>query len=507
MNINTIEMNKARDAALAANRITKDILSPTHRTIKNSIWLIVHPLILNVISIFATAYIARTLGQGDYGKFIFAFAFVSMFTPITNLGLRAIVVREIAENKGKVCEFAGGIITLRIILSLIAIITIVVSSNMIGYPSYTKIIIYIASLQILFMAIGTTLMDVFQAFEKMEYVAYAQFVSGLILTILSIIVMAIGKRVVGLTMVYVFGSFLLFIISAYLIIKKMHTTPILKINFRFWKTSIYKGSPFFFPNLLSIFGDKIGIILLSSIAGEASVGIYAAGSILVDRLVVIPDSVCTAIFPTLSVVYKNSKEEAAQLVNKFFNYLFLLALPIAIGSTLLAGPIINLIYGAKFEQSVVILRILAWWIFFIFITSIQAWALGSIHQEKKGAKVRFFTVPFFVVMTLILAPMAKEKGVAIASLITSIISFILISYQIRKYLAINVLKNRVLLKIALANIVMAFFVFLLHRHNLFLSTTAGLISYVIMLIALRIIRTSDILLIKSLFFKNNANKL
>jgi O-antigen/teichoic acid export membrane protein len=206
-------------------------------------------------------------------------------------------------------------------------------------------------------------------------------------------------------------------------------------------------------------------------------------------------------------VHKNSKDEAAQLVNKFFNYLFLLALPIALGSTILAKPIIGLIFGAKFEQSAAILQILAWWLFFIFITSIQGWALGSIHKEKKGAKVRFLTAPLFVLMTLILTPMIKEKGVAIANLITSIITFVLISYLIKKYMDVNVLKNRILLKIVFANIVMTVFVFLLRQHNLFVATIAGIISYFMMLLALRVIKISDILLIKGLFFKNNANKL
>ena len=56
----------------------------THKIIKNSIWLIVQPLILNFISLFIIGYIARKLGQSDYGKFIFAFGFVSIFLPLTN---------------------------------------------------------------------------------------------------------------------------------------------------------------------------------------------------------------------------------------------------------------------------------------------------------------------------------------------------------------------------------------------------------------------------------------
>ena len=175
----------------------------TRRVIKNSFWLIVQPLFLNFLSIFATAYIARKLGVDYYGKFTFAIAFVAMFAPIVNLGLRPLTIRELAEKRDNQRNFIGKMLTLRFLLSLVAVSIIFAAMNLMRYPPLIRYIVYIASLTLIFQAITSTLNDVFQAREEMKYVAWVQFVSGFTLTILSIIVLFIGFKLIGLMSVNV----------------------------------------------------------------------------------------------------------------------------------------------------------------------------------------------------------------------------------------------------------------------------------------------------------------
>jgi O-antigen/teichoic acid export membrane protein len=474
-------------------------MSSTEKVVKNSLWLIVQPLVLNIISIFVIGYIARTLGQADYGRFVFAFAFVMMFSPIANMGLRAIMVREVAEDKNKVSIFLGKIMTLRFFFALIALATIFFAVNLMHYPPITKIVVYIASLTIIFNTITTTFQDTFQAYEKMEYVAYTQFISGLVLTALSVLVLYIGYRLIGLTMVYCFGSFLGLVIASWYLFKKF-TIPKIKIDFLFWKRSLYKGTPFFYPSLVALIGAKIGIIFLSKMSGDTSVGIYGAANNLVEKLIIIPDGICTAIFPTMASTYQASKNDAAHLFQRFFLYLFLLGLPIAIGTTILAKPIITLIYGTEYHASILILQVLAWWLFLTFLTMIQGYALGAIHQEKKAAIVPFITTPCYIILNLILIPRFREIGVGISSVAVAILSFIIHSIFIRKYLVVdNLLRNKLFIKMLIANILMGVFVFLFGKYNVFLSILIGVIIYSFTILFLRIVSSDDLLKLWKVF--------
>jgi O-antigen/teichoic acid export membrane protein len=475
-------------------------MNSTQKVVKNSFWLITQPLILNVISIFVIGYIARTLGQADYGKFIFAFAFVMMFSPIASMGLRAITVREIAEDKSRAGVFLGKMVTLRFFLALIALVAIFFTVNLMHYPQITKIIVYIASLTLLFNAIDSTFKDTFQAYEKMKYVAYTQFISGIVLTALSVIVLYIGYRLIGLTLVYCFGNFLALVMAIWYIFKKF-TIPKIKIDFSFWKRSLYKGVPFFFPSLVALIGTKIGIILLSKMSTDASVGIYGAANNLVEKLIIIPDGICTAIFPTMAALYQNSKEDAACLFQRFFLYLFLLGLPIAVGTTILAKPIIILVYGVGYQSSILILQILIWWLFLTFLTYIQGWTLGAIHQEKKGALAPFITTPCYIILNLLLIPQFKEIGVSISSVIVAGISFIILFIFIRKYLVSNLFKDRNLMRIVTANIIMGLCIFLFKEYKLFLSICIGVITYSFMILSLRIISINDFIKLWNTFVK------
>ena len=97
---------------------------------------------------------------------------------------------------------------------------------------------------------------------------------------------------------------------------------------------------------------------------------YGAANNLVERLMIIPDGICTAIFPTMAAVYQSSKEEANHLFQNYFLYLLLLALPLAIGVSILAKPIVNLIYGAEYQATALILQIMIWALFLIFLTTL-----------------------------------------------------------------------------------------------------------------------------------------
>lgn len=461
-------------------------MNPTQKIIKNSFWLIAQPLILNIISIFVVGYIARTLGEVDYGKFIFAFAFVSMFAPIGNMGLRAITVRAIAEDRDNSDILLGKVLVLRFALTLIASILIFLVINLMGYPNSTKIVVYIAAVTMTLYTISTTFQDAFQAFEKMQYVAYTNFISGAVITALSLIVLFVGYRLVCLTLVYMLGNLLGVIFGGFFLIKKF-VIPKLKVDFSFWKQSIYGGAPFFYPALVATIGAKIGIVLLSKMAGDASVGIYAAANSLVEKLLIIPDGFCTAFFPTIAATYKKSRNDVSHLFQKFFLYLFLLGLPIAVGTTILAKPIIILIYGVKYQSSVLILQILIWWLFLTFLISIQGWTLGAIHREKKGALVPFIVTPCYIIFSIIFVKHYKEIGLAISNLIAGVLSFVIFFIFIRRYLVKKLLENKVFTKVLIANIIMSFFVFLFKEYNICLSILTGMIIYLFAILYFRVV--------------------
>jgi O-antigen/teichoic acid export membrane protein len=443
-------------------------MNATKRVVRNSLWLVVQPLILNLISLFVIGYIARTLGQVDYGKFTFAFSYVAMFLPIINLGISSVITRDITEDRVNAGRIIGKVLILRLLLSLLAVVLAVVVINILHYPQNTKLVVYMAGSMLLFSAVSNTLNSAFQGFEKMEYVAKSQFLSGLILTALSVVVLYAGFGLKTLTLVYCFGNMLGTIIALWFLYKRI-TKPVFEIDLVLWKSTLMKAIPFFIPLMVGLLGEKMGVILLTKISGDAAMGVYGAASGLVERLVLIPDGICTAIYPTMAALYMSSRQEAVVLFKRFHLYAMIIGMPIAIGTTILADPLIQIVYGAKYASSAIILRILIWWFFFLFLNMLQVWTLGAIHQEKKGVTIVCISTPVFILLNLLLIPIFAEKGYAAATLISVFLSFSMSLIFICRYLRSKMIDLSVIVRLLGANVVMGLFTYLF-RHNIIVIT-------------------------------------
>ena len=210
---------------------------------KNSIWLIAQPLIMSLASLFVVGLVARKLGPNDYGVFVFAFAFTFMFRPMINLGLRALTVRTIAEDKSAAPEYLGQILVLRTLLGVLAIALVYVGLIIFDYSANIVLFTLMASITLLIQSIFTTFHDEFQAFERMRYVAMSQMVSGIFVLGFTVVVMLMGFGLTELMMIYVLGS-LVTLLMCFYYQWKYFDAPRLSINLQLYGSQLKKGFPF-----------------------------------------------------------------------------------------------------------------------------------------------------------------------------------------------------------------------------------------------------------------------
>ena len=454
-------------------------------------WLIAQPLSLNLLSLLAIPYIVRVVGQADYGRFTLSFSIVAMFMPLANMGLRSVTIRRVAQDRATARQFASNMLGARCLLAVATAGVIAIVVNVLHYDTFTKLIVYLASLTVISEAVAGTLQDVFQAFENMRYVAYARFISGFVLTVLSVAVLLVGFGLIGLTLSYVFGALLNVTITWYYA-RKLIGPPGFTIARRFLWKGLVAGAPFFYPTLVAVVCSKVGVSLLPLFGGVAAVGVYGAASTLTDRLGVIPDGICTSIYPTLTILHKNSPDEAARLFRKYFEYLFLIGLPIAVGTTIIAEPIVLLLFGRQYMTAIPVLRILSWGLFLTFLTSLQYWTLGAIHQEKKGALVALIATPLGALLNLALVPHFHERGIAWANLTATLISLVLLRHFIRSRFVRPIVSWPRLVRLLGASVLMGLMVFPARKLNLAIPLAVGAVSYPLICLGIGLVSMGDL---------------
>lgn len=471
-------------------------MTHTHRVIKNSFWIVLQTLVLNILSVFVIGYIARSLGNENFGVFNFAFSFVAIFMPFVNFGLGSLATREIAEHPESASSYLSKLLCLRMCISLVVYITVIISIMLIGYPIEMKITIAIAALNVIFNSFTASFNSAFQGIEKMEYMAFIQFISGLTLTVFSLIVLWFGFRLYGLTVVYVSGSLLSSAIS-FFYIKQLIGINGFTFDIKFMTKSLTSGFPLFLPGFIMGLSSKFGIVVLEKVSGASAVGIFSAASGLTEKLSVIPDGICTAIFPSIAALYISSRQDAESLYRKFFTYLFIIGLPIAVGIQLVAKPVIDLVYGPKFYGAELPLQLLGWSLFISFMTSIQGWTLGATHKEKIVAKISIIMGCISIIVNLILIPLLGTIGLPISMILFNIINFFLMRNVLKKHFMEYHSNPICFLKIVLTNLIMFICVFPF-KSNLLIAIPLAMLVYVILLLVLDVIRKDDFQKVKNI---------
>lgn len=461
------------------------------RVIQNSLWIGIQPLILNVISIFATAYIVRGISQDDYGRFIFAFSLVTLLTPLCALGVRSVLVREMAGNLDRAPALMGRVLSLRLLLALGAYGVAVVTVNLLNVPQFTKILTYMACSTLLFNTLANSMIDGFQGYERMKFIAYGNLISGAILTLTSVLAIMFGFGVVGLTLAYIIGPITLATVMCLFHTKKLPRVR-LQVDRAVWSDMLKKGVPFFAVGMVWMLTSRVGIIMLSKVSGDDSVAIYGAASGLVERLSIVPDSISTAMFPAISALFaRNAIGQINSVLRKAFEYMVIFGVAVAVGLSLLSGQIMALIYGADYAKGGIVLSVIAWYVPFWFVMVLVIYCLGAVRMQGKVFVSICVATVIGLACNVVLIPKLGPTGLAVAYLVFYMIYCFLGLLLVRRHLGFSI-KWSMLLRIAVANVALAGAVLVCRPYNLLLAIVVPALIYIAALLATRAVTRDDL---------------
>lgn len=393
-----------------------------NRIFKNSSIGILQNVLNIIISVFVNGYIAGHLGTGEYGKFIFAFAFPQLFSVIADFGLQGYYTKKIAGNKNHTRIYLGEMILLRMGLSAFAVLLSIGALAVTGHPADTKKAVLIGVLSVLIaQTLITNAWTVFQAHEDMKYVAVSNIFSRVIIAVLSIGILQVGGGMLAVTSMYAIGYVIQVAYCSRVLIKEKWT-PIFTIT-RGDITGILKEAlPFSLFGIFSFLALSIDKTLLSLINGDDSLGIYNAAASLCTNSNMISISVANAVFPTLVQSFRqNNMEEFGKKMQIILKWMLLMGMPLALVIAFYGREIILFIYQNKsYEPSVIALQILIWMLPIDLVSRVVRYALIAVNREHSVTVYYGIGLLLNVTLNLILMPKISYVGAAYASIITQV---------------------------------------------------------------------------------------
>ena len=164
---------------------------------------------------------------------------------------------------------------------------------------------------------------------------------------------------------------------------------------------------------------QLNIVMLGFMTDDRSVGLFTSGTKLTHLLTVVLTSLGAALLPRCSHLISEKKyDDFNAVIIKSYHFLMFLAIPLTVGTILLARPLIYCFCGEDFLESVPVVLYTAPTILLIGMT--QVIGIQILYPYGKENLVIISTMVAAVVnviLNLLLIPPFAEVGAAISTLI------------------------------------------------------------------------------------------
>lgn len=390
----------------------------TLQIISNISWLFAERGLQMSLGLFVSISIARYLGPDKFGTLSYALAFSALMQPLSVLGLNAILTRDIVREPDAkdeilctafILRFIGGLLSFFVVASIVWFL----------HPDDS-----VARYSITILSLG----NIFQAFAVIDFWFQSKVLSKYVVISKSLVLLTSA----GIKLTLIFSEASLNALIIVLATELIFTNACLIVPYHLlgnsltnWRFRLSRGKALLsksWPLILSSFGTiiylKIDQIMLGEMVSKEAVGNYAVAAKISEIWYFIPTAVASSVFPSLLKSRENNIKNYKNKLQKLYDNLASLALMIALPITLVANPVITMLYGNAYQEAGIILSIHIWASVFIFMrAALSKWLIAedlfifSLVTHGLGAIVN-------ALLNLFLIPNFGGIGAAIATLIS-----------------------------------------------------------------------------------------
>ena len=456
-------------------------MTNSSRIASNTIVQVISRILTAGISLVAIGYLARYLGVEAYGQYNFIFAYLGLFGVAIDFGFFLLQVRAVVNNPGREGFVLGNFLSLKLLLSAIvfpiAFITaaltfkdpLLVTGVMIGA---------ISQIAVSFLHIPHRL---FQARLEMQIVAISNVISRLVY----------GAAIVWA----VFADLgLLNVILAVSVVNAIHLIALSFLSYRIakvrphWdrdyiKSVIKEAIPIGLTTVLAMIYFRIDAVMLGYMQGHHAVGIYTTPYKILDVFLTIPVIFMSSVFPVMTQAIEQGREHLQRIFTKAFNYSGMIAGPLLAGGFVLATPIINLLAGKGYEDSVLVLQILISVTTLAFFGAVFTYTVIANGKQQMLIRPYLAATIFNIGINYLLIPHYSYIGAAYATVATELAVVLFTGYVVYRKIGLA-LNLRSVGIAALATIAMGAAMWPLRQYNFILVGLFGCLVYAGVLVGL-----------------------
>lgn len=388
---------------------------------KNASWIIAGRVAQMVLSFAVSVFTARYLGPSNFGLINYAGAYVAFFTSLCTLGINSVIIKDFVDNPEEQGKAIGTTIVLRAVSSLLSSLMIVGIVSIVdkGDP-VTVAVSALCSIALVFQVFDT-INYWFQSRYQSKVTAIAGFIAYIATSIYKIILLILQKSVVW----FAFASSVDYIVVAICLFQayRAHDGPKFQFSWEKGKYLLSKSYYYILSGMMVAIYGHTDKLMLKQMLGETSVGYYSLASSVNLMWCFVLQAIIDSLYPTIMSLYNSGNKEAFERKNRqLYAIVIYVSIFVALMFILFGKFAVVLIYGAEYEPSANLLKIIAWYTIFSYLgVARDAWIVCT--EAQKYLKYIYISAAVSnVILNLIFIPIWGAAGAAVASLLTQILT-------------------------------------------------------------------------------------
>jgi O-antigen/teichoic acid export membrane protein len=375
-----------------------------------------------LVSILAAALLFRHLGPDATGRYVYALTLVAIVGAMSDLGLTAVGVREMAGLPAEErWPIARDLLGLRITLTAVGGV-VVTGLAWATYGPTLAFGVVLASIGLLLQATQDNFSLPLLLSLRLGWLSVLDFTRTLLTTLITIALVLLGASLVPFLAISIPVGVALLGATVALVRRTRALTP--TFSLRRWRAFIGKVLPYTFAVAASALYFRLAILLVSALSNGRQLGYFAASFRVIEVLTLIPGLLIGAAFPIFARAARDDHERLGYAVGRVFDVSMIVGAWAAVSIAVGAPLAIHVIGGHRFQAAIPVLAVQGIGLGAMFVSLVWANTLLSLGVYRLILVINVAALLVNAALLGVLVPLDGARGAAFATAGAEIVAIV-----------------------------------------------------------------------------------
>lgn len=334
-------------------------------------------------SVAVTLSLARSLGSAGYGRIEFAFNVVFWLVLLVRDGVEVIATREVARHPRLIRSLVNHVLAVKLLFALALFAGLVAVGSLTLGAGMDRTVLMLYGLMLLTTALGIDF--VYRGTERMGLAAFSLCVRTVIYATGVWLWVSDASRIVWVPAWLVLGE-AIGIGMVWAFYTRTYGLPRPVLGMRFIRVFLRRGRTVVVIQAARTLISSADLMVVGLLCAWSDVGCYGLPHRMIAAILTFGLIFEQVAFPMLSRSWRQPVGAGRETLNGLIEILFMGLVPVAVGGTLLAGPLVRLL-PAEYSGAAVLLALGIWRAPLLTLAFLYQTTLIAVNRESMGVRL------------------------------------------------------------------------------------------------------------------------